>query len=104
MASDLIGWETPDELRAAALQYERELARREEDDLWEEVEAAAPNDFIGWFSEEAEAERQRFWEAELARHEAAEAEIAALLAEIGDEEPDDSAWDGLVDLGNGIRG
>ncbi len=58
---------------------------------------------IGFLSPEMEKESESFWEREYARHLAAGKEIATLLSEM-EEETDDDQWDGLVSLGNGIRG
>jgi len=74
-------------------------------DLWEEAfSSSLPNDFIGYLSPEAEQERQAFWERETARHEAAEVQINTFLSELEEGEEREPLWDGLVDLGNGIRG
>jgi hypothetical protein len=103
MATQWISWESPDEMRIASLQWEEESRKQEE--IWEALESSStPNDFIGFLSPEMEKESSLFWEREYQRHLAAESEIAAILSEMGDEEPDDSGWDGLVSLGNGIRG
>lgn len=103
MQSFQIGWESPDDLRIASLNHERELSRHEDEVQWEEIEANGPNDFIGFLSPEMEKETDLFWEREYQRHMAADKEIAAILSEEGEEELD-NAWDGLVSLGNGIRG
>ena len=75
-------------------------------DLWEEVYSSpTPNDFfIGFLSPAMEEESRRYWEAEIARHEAAEAEIETILSDLDDEEDTEDGWDGLVNLGNGIMG